>query len=406
MRLLKIATAYPAYLVRFYSKHPALRDKTYAQQKAAFDYDGFGWPGWTKALQPLGYEVVELLSNAGPLQKAWADEQGIKYRKKYWFNEIVEAQVIQEKPDVLFIADYNVFTFEWVKELREKCPSIRLVLGWCGAPFFDPSIFKGYDLTLSCIPELVDKFHQLGFKSEHIHHGFDPLVLERINNDTEPDIDCSFIGQLVRNSQFHLERDHILEQLVSQIDIRIFSPSADMGLGENFKSQIKLGAYYLLSLFKSIGIQENMLRNIPLLRKAADWRTPPVSPVNPKLKTHLNSAVFGLEMFQTLRNSKLTLNSHIDVSPRSASNVRLFEATGVGTCLITDWKENISELFEPDKEVVTYKSPAECVEKAKWLLQNHAQRKAIAKAGQSRTLRDHTFARRAERLDEIIKRMV
>ena len=246
----------------------------------------------------------------------------------------------------------------------------------------------------------------MGFKSEHIHHGFDPLVLERINNDTEPDIDCSFIGQLVRNSQFHLERDHILEQLVSQIDIRIFSPSADMGLGENFKSQIKLGAYYLLSLFKSIGIQENMLRNIPLLRKAADWRTPPVSPVNPKLKTHLNSAVFGLEMFQTLRNSKLTLNSHIDVSPRSASNVRLFEATGVGTCLITDWKENISELFEPDKEVVTYKSPAECVEKAKWLLQNHAQRKAIAKAGQSRTLRDHTFARRAERLDEIIKRMV
>ena len=44
--------------------------------------------------------------------------------------------------------------------------------------------------------------------------------------------------------------------------------------------------------------------------------------------------------------------------------MRLFEATGSGACLVTDWKENLGELFEPDVEVVTYRSVAECVKKS------------------------------------------
>ena len=111
-------------------------------------------------------------------------------------------------------------------------------------------------------------------------------------------------------------------------------------------------------------------------------------------------------MFQTLRDSKVTYNNHIDVSPRSASNMRLFEATGIGTCLVTDWKENISELFEPEKEVVTYRSIDECAEKIRWLLENPAERDAIGKAGQARTLKDHTFSSRAALLDDIFKRYV
>jgi spore maturation protein CgeB len=84
--------------------------------------------------------------------------------------------------------------------------------------------------------------------------------------------------------------------------------------------------------------------------------------------------------------------------------MRLFEATGVGTCLITDWKDNLHDLFEPDREVVTYRSPQECVEKVKWLLEHPQEREAIAQAGQARTLKDHTFDQRAIELDYIIRR--
>ena len=107
-------------------------------------------------------------------------------------------------------------------------------------------------------------------------------------------------------------------------------------------------------------------------------------------------------MYQLLHDSRITLNTHIDISPRSASNMRLFEATGVGICLLTDWKENLAELYEPESEVVTYRTASECVEKVRYLLGHEAERKAIAAAGQRRTLRDHTFTQRATQLHEIV----
>jgi spore maturation protein CgeB len=83
--------------------------------------------------------------------------------------------------------------------------------------------------------------------------------------------------------------------------------------------------------------------------------------------------------------------------------MRLFETTGVGACLLTDWKENLSELFEPGKEVLTYRSVEECVEKVNYILEHEDERDSIAAAGQRRTLREHTFDNRAARIDEIIR---
>jgi len=108
-------------------------------------------------------------------------------------------------------------------------------------------------------------------------------------------------------------------------------------------------------------------------------------------------------MFRQLRAGRVALNTHIDISTHSASNMRLFEATGVGTCLLTDSKENLRELFEPDAEVVAYRDADECVEKVKHLLGHDSARRSIAAAGQRRTLREHTFASRAALIDAIIR---
>ena len=44
----------------------------------------------------------------------------------------------------------------------------------------------------------------------------------------------------------------------------------------------------------------------------------------------------------------------------------------------------------------------ECIEKIKWLLDHPKEREEIAKAGQKRVLKDHTFKIRANQLNEII----
>jgi spore maturation protein CgeB len=107
-------------------------------------------------------------------------------------------------------------------------------------------------------------------------------------------------------------------------------------------------------------------------------------------------------MYQCLSDSQAVLNIHADSSPLHASNMRLFETTGIGTCLVTDWRQNINELFIEDEEVVTYRSIEDCVNKLKWLMNNPLQAEKIAERGQHRTLRDHTYDVRSTQLLEII----
>ena len=65
---------------------------------------------------------------------------------------------------------------------------------------------------------------------------------------------------------------------------------------------------------------------------------------------------------------------------------------------VTDARPGLQALFEPDKEIVTYRSKEECADKVAWLLDHPRERAAIAAAGQRRTLRDHTFAGRVDEM--------
>jgi len=114
-------------------------------------------------------------------------------------------------------------------------------------------------------------------------------------------------------------------------------------------------------------------------------------------------------MYEVLQRSKVTLNRHARINVRGreatdvANNMRLYEATGVGTCLVTEHKANLTEMFEPGREVVVYEDEADCVEKVRHSLSHESERRAIAEAGQARTLREHTYAARMEELLEMLQ---
>ena len=111
-------------------------------------------------------------------------------------------------------------------------------------------------------------------------------------------------------------------------------------------------------------------------------------------------------MYKILSKSHVTFNRHADDSFGFVGNMRLFESTGVGTCLLTDSGKNISELFEENKEVVTYKSLSEAVDKARYLIENKSESDKIAKAGQLKTLNSHTIMNRCQQIDEVIQQML
>ncbi len=179
MRLLKIGVYYSSYLAQFYSIRPNLASESFALQHSQLIYDCFGSSDfWTTALNKLGYETCDIVANAEPLQKMWAEEQGFVFDESNWLFEITAAQIRKFRPDVLLVADYTTVTADFLIHLKSVCPSIRLVLGWCGAPYRDDSIFCQCDVVLSCVPELVGQFEKEGHVSRHVNHAFDPRILD------------------------------------------------------------------------------------------------------------------------------------------------------------------------------------------------------------------------------------
>jgi spore maturation protein CgeB len=287
--------------------------------------------------------------------------------------------------------------------LRAECSSIRLVLGWCGAPYTDASVFAAYDVVLSSVPELVQNFLAQGHRSEHVNHAFDPRVLDRIKQD-EPDVDFGFIGTVAKRNKFHNSRELLLLELLQRAPFKIWVDSHSPSWQERSNVLIRQWAFDVVQMASRAGVSASTLEAIPIAGKVRNWKARPA--LSPKLDARILAVaqppLFGLEMFQQLQRTRVSLNTHIDISATHASNMRLYEATGAGSCLLTDWKSNLGELFEDGVEVVSYKSADECVEKVNYLLAHEDERRAIATGGQRRTLRDHSFDNRAVQLDQII----
>jgi spore maturation protein CgeB len=225
------------------------------------------------------------------------------------------------------------------------------MVGQIAAPLGKDQTYKGYDLMISSLPNYVDRFRRLGLKSELSRLAFEPSVLERLGVRSHS-YGATFVGSF---TSAHHERTDLLEFLCRADAIDLW--------GENFH------------------------------------HVPKSSPIS----RHYRGKAWGLEMFRVLRDSRIAINHHIGIAAEYANNMRLFEATGVGTMLLTDDKVNLGEMFEIDKEVVTYKTREECLEKIRYYLAHDSEREGIAKAGQRRTLSDHTYASRLADFQELTR---
>ncbi len=399
MRLLRLTTLYPGYIRQFYEERPKLRRAEYSTQKEALDSDAFGWADfWHVALAPLGYEVWDVPLNVEPLQRAWAREHLPPGALHSDPEEIAIRQARAFRPDILWFDDDRG---DLLHGLRMENRSIRTVLGWSGSSLVGTGALREVDLMLSCSPEAVAHYRHQGLRSEVLHHAFDPRVSERLR-ERHQRWNVTFIGQLLAGPQYHDMRRRLLESALDAVPLSIFSPDGDASIGSRLRALARSAFGRVARGLRRARVPERLRHASPLLRRAATWPVPGER-LSPRLRSKIEPAVYGMAMYQILSDSAVTLNIHADSSPRYASNMRLYEATGVGACLLTDWKENLGSLFETDREVVSFRTPEECVEKARWLLENPVACEAIARSGQARTLRDHTFARRAPELDRLIR---
>lgn len=78
---------------------------------------------------------------------------------------------------------------------------------------------------------------------------------------------------------------------------------------------------------------------------------------------------------------------------------RCFEIPATKTFMLSQYTDDLANMFEPDKEAVYFKTPKELVEKAAYYLEHEEERERIALAGYERLMRDgHEVGNRVQQI--------
>jgi spore maturation protein CgeB len=392
MRILVLNADYPRFLMWLYRHKPGLENTSYATQMAARNASLFGLADfYSTNFAMLGHTAAEIHVNNPWLQSAWAREHGIAIETPDataerralpgWIERTVTpfkpmlrplarkvglspkldaqatgillAQIEDFRPDLIINQDVFRVDTELARRIK-GIGSKPVLIGHVGIEPPRGQDWAVYDLMISQLPRLVQFFRNAGARAELSHLAFEPRILDALPKPPTRDIEVSFVGSV---SVDHQQRIALLEAVARQFHLKIW------------------GSH------------------------------PHALPASSPLHRCLQGEVWGTEMYQVLRRSRITLNSHIDLAGREAGNMRLFEATGVGTFLLTDFKDNLHTLFEPDREVAVWRSVDECLKAIDRYLGDDDARERIARAGQARTLGQHTYRHRAAEILKLVDKM-
>jgi spore maturation protein CgeB len=401
-RFQKFSTIYPAVTERLFSRLGNYDKLSYRELYEAVAGLQFAWSDYyAKHMRDLGREAENIFVDVEPLQKAWAREHGVRWNATSWLRDIALAQVREFQPDVIFIEDLYVFDASFRQQLREACRGRVFLIGYRAAPTDDFGAFHDMDLLLTCVRNFAERLAQSGAPVGILRHAFEPSIIEAVGPVAARDLDFTFTGHLVLESGYHQQRRAIIEKLMESTPLQMWIQVSEPVTGA---SRVAAGltrrAGVMLQRIRMAAPVNEKLSQVS--QSIAQGNTAYARTLEKRFPGRSHPPVFGHDNFRILARSRVSFNNHIDIADDHGGNMRLFEATGMGTCLLTDWKTNLHEMFEPDTEVVTYRSAEECVERVNYLLSHENEREAIAAAGQRRTLRDHTFGQRAAQLDELI----
>lgn len=386
MRILVLNADYPRFLTWLYSRTSGLENASYAVQMAARNASLFGVADfYSRNFATEGHVAADLHVNNPWLQSAWAREHGIAVESieppghakamelPGWLQrvitpfkpmlrplarkvglspkldaraeEILIAQIEEFRPDL--IINQDIFHVDTTLARRLKSIGNPMLFGHVGIEPPRDGDWSVYDLMMSQLRSIVEMFRDAEIRSEVCHLAFEPTVLDALPPQPPADIDVSFVGTV---SPDHRQRIALLEAVARRFDLKLFGSR------------------------------------------------PQALPKSSPLHRCFQGEVWGVEMYQALRRSKITLNSHIDFAGREAGNMRLFEATGVGAYLLTDFKDTLHALFEPGREVGVWYTVDDCLTSIERSLRDDQERTEVARAGHARTISHHTYRHRVAQI--------
>jgi spore maturation protein CgeB len=113
-----------------------------------------------------------------------------------------------------------------------------------------------------------------------------------------------------------------------------------------------------------------------------------------KRSPNVGGPLWGPDLAKAFSAATFVLNVHDDADLRFKPNMRVFEAAGCGSLLLTDKAFGLEHFFTPGKEILCYNDETDLLELAKEYSKRSSEGEEIAAQGNLRAYREHTYNHR------------
>lgn len=344
MKVYQCLHIYPPHIPQFEQQYGVNDDMDFATLHKLVLQDGYASTYiLAPALEGRPEEVFFTLWDYDRLQRLWAREHGLR---TYDLDAIKLAQIEEYKPDVF----YNMSAFCDGGFIRKLGRSRMKCVYWNGIIEPRPRTYAEYDGQLSLHRPYIDYWRSLGLAACELQPAVPESWVALLAG--ERPIDVLFYGQYMR--AFFKGRNRLIQELLeygctSRHDVRCHL-QCDTSRP---------------TLFRIPGLPWT---RIP---------SPFVSGVEPFVIEHAQPPIYGGELYRTIGRAKIVINAYTDNNQAFKSNMRLFEAIGLGAFLISE-EGNYPAGFSPGKDFYTYRDAREMFEQIERVLEDWPQHAAIA----------------------------
>lgn len=416
--ILRVCSAglYKAQYQKFFVEQ-ALDKLSYEQALQKLRDDGFLYPsGFRRQMQTRGYRVVETVADFRPLQEMWVRDTTASVDSN--LTDIFLEQVKTWKPDIIYFQELDVLGLQVRRSLKSTFPFIKVVTGFKGFPPKNYEDYQDLDFIFIPYPAFESQWHKAGITTYSLPHCFDPgdahwdRFREQRTIRPKPAV---FVGSSGYGNANQQGRYELLRELLASTPLEVWGLEQPVHIAKLIIRSLLLR--FLSSLPRSVLLRLQTAAGLPvanvLVRESLlvkEGKLPLVEwyidkkPLRDLFPKHVHEAISGVDYLTLLSEAQLALNIHTDV-PGEAGNIRMFEVTGVGTCLLVDRRQGLEELFSED-EILLYDSVDDCKRKIQDLLNNPGRALEIARRGHKRTWLSHTSEQRCQVIAEVLGHML
>ena len=384
-----------------------------------------------------GFDVVDVLYPDIALLARWARENGFnRLAVDPDPGSVLREMVRVEQPDIIFIYAGGFFHVQrdLRNVLRQEGPPHMIITGLWGDELHEryaeyDEYFGDLDFIFATSPLYQEKFEDIGVEAILIPASFDTAV--QYEAAPKKDIDILFCGATGYRVPEHFTRYRTLRDVIPRLNVTVYANEKRRSGGWlKSRAALRLGMMVPGPVWKFIRRFSRSRIGRRLLPSGAElvahaftnakrtgvgpWvlfdrghpevgkfdNLPPLSKLYPG--NFHKPVVRTTDYHRLLTRAKIVINIHRD-EDADIGNIRCFEVTGVGACLLTDRGEQLADWFKPGEEIASFVNADDLVVKARELLADPARLAAMAAAGQARTLREHTVAARVEVTAEKLK---